>query len=154
MELNKIQDPKELFDLLVESAESFDFDAAESATPEDAMKCLKVLKHYIKVVFGNKNVNLYLKLYLNYCGLEAEVPGSVVGGYKFALDLLKLSHKCSGKDCVLKYRQRKSSRKEFASRIKRACTRNKISVKRQKKVPDENVEKGTSNQIETPSYII
>ncbi|GFT81820.1 uncharacterized protein NPIL_413791 [Nephila pilipes] len=155
-----MNDPKQLFDLLVESAESFDFEAAESATPEDAMKCLKVLKHYIRVVCGSKNINMYLKYYLNYCGLEAEVPGSVVGGYKFALNLLKQIHKCSGRDCVSKYRQEKSVRKEFVTGVKRDCGKMKISGKRQKNDPEGHTndevppEKEVPATREIPLYII
>ncbi|CAL1295861.1 unnamed protein product [Larinioides sclopetarius] len=116
----------------LESASAFDSKAADSATHEQATKYLKVLKHYIRVVFGNKNVNSYLKLFLNTLGIEPEVPGSVVGGYKFALDLLKLEHKCTGKDCVIKYKQQRSDGENFLTRMKGTNIKTKASIRQQK----------------------
>ncbi|GIY28426.1 uncharacterized protein CEXT_808151 [Caerostris extrusa] len=69
----------ELLYFLSESVKSFDKKAAERATADQARKCLKVLKHYIRASFSVRNINLALKIYLNCCGIEPEVPGSVMG---------------------------------------------------------------------------
>ncbi|GBL85463.1 hypothetical protein AVEN_34639-1 [Araneus ventricosus] len=138
---------------LLESASAFDSKAAESATHEQATKYLKVLKHYARVAFGNRNVNRNLKFYLNCLGIEPEVPGSVVGGYEYALDLLKLEHKCTGKDCVKKYKQQSSDGENFLTRMKGTNIKTKASVRQQKKKNPDKAP-GAKQSKEFLSYMI
>ncbi|GBM67000.1 hypothetical protein AVEN_255438-1 [Araneus ventricosus] len=149
-----MSNPEENFEIFIESFKAFDTKAAECATPEQATKCLKVLKHYIRVYLGSKDVNLYLKSYLNCLGIEPEVSGSVVGGYKHALNLLKMDHKCTGKDCVKKYKQQKANGGSFLTRMKETNIKTKASVRQQKKKVPNNAAGSKESKETFLSYFL
>lgn len=89
-----------------------DLQAAENATAEDARDRLKVIKHYVRAVFGDDDINMKVKVILKQIGIEPASSWSVVAGYPLALAVLKKQHKCNGSMCVRKLKNKTAKKIE------------------------------------------
>lgn len=111
---------------------SIDLQAAENATSEDARIRLKVIKHYVRALLGDEEINMKVKILLKEIGIEAESPWSVVAGYPLALAVLKQQHKCKGSVCV--------------QNLKKKTARNAEKFKKKKELEKKRNEKKAARQ--------
>lgn len=95
-----------------------DLQAAENATAEDARDRLKVIKHYVRAVFGDEDINMKVKVILEEIGIEPSSTWSVVAGYPLALAVLKKQHKCNGSMCVKKLKEKTARKMEKLKKAK------------------------------------
>lgn len=95
-----------------------DLQAAENATAEDARDRLKVIKHYVRAVFGDEDINMKVKVILKEIGIEPTSTWSVVAGYPLALAVLKKQHKCNGSMCVKKLKKKTAMKMENMKKAK------------------------------------
>lgn len=134
-----------------------DLQAAENATSEDARVRLKVIKHYVRALMGDEEINMKVKVLLKEIGIEAESPWSVVAGYPLALAVLKQQHKCKGSVCVQKLKKKtaknaEKKKKEKELEKKRNAKKAARQTKQRNNSPTNVSSSGTF--VKPPDYYI